>query len=344
MQTFLLVLLGITAAFLFTLKSLLLPLFYGVVFAGVLYPLYGRIKTGFRGKETVSVVVTIFIGVIVLVIVFSVLGAFIARDAAILVASARDKVDSLAPNVELLFQSLRNFLPDAFSDRLSDVNFREQIINVVQNLGQRIFDSIGGLAGSTVRILGLSLVTFYATFYFLKNGRVWLSHLSRIFPLPTAEEKFLGEKFIVMVRTSLKMVFVMGAVQGFLGGLIFGLLGLGTPFFWGLIFALLSLIPGLGHYIIWIPAALILILTGGMAKAIILIVYGLVVLALSDDLLRPYLVGRSVQIHPFLVFLATLGGLATFGFTGLILGPVLASLTLAVWELYEKRYSEASRY
>src|SRR3989344_2304890 len=223
LQTFLLVLLGITAVFLFTLKSLLLPLFYGVVFAGVLYPLYGRIKTGFRGKETVSVVVTIFIGVIVLVIVFSVLGAFIARDAAILVASARDKVDSLAPNVELLFQSLRNFLPDTLSDRLSDVNFREQIVSVIQNLGQRIFDSIGGLAGSTVRILGLSLVTFYATFYFLKNGRVWLSHLSRVFPLPTAEEKFLGEKFIVMVRTSLKMVFVMGAVQGFLGGLIFGL-------------------------------------------------------------------------------------------------------------------------
>ncbi len=336
---FVILLLLITGAFLYIIGGLLLPIFYGMVFAILLYPLYGRVLAGLRNKEGLAALISILLAIILLILVLYVIGSLLVRDAVLLIDTIGDKVDAVAPEAESLFDNAKNLLPDVVSERVSQINLREQIVSLTKNVAQVFLGFAQAFTGNLVAIFALSLVAFYATFYFLKNGKRWSARFIKVLPLPAGDAEYLSERFVTTVRTALRMIFIMGAVQGFLGGLIFAMLGITAPFFWGLIFALFSLIPGLGHYIVWLPTAIILFLIGSPIKAIILIVYGLLVMGFADDLLRPYLIGRSVNIHPFLILLATIGGIATFGFTGLILGPVVASLTVAVWSLYQNRYA-----
>ena len=335
---FFIILLAITGTFLYTISGLLLPLFYGLVFSVLLYPLYEKIKDKMGGRDGLSVFIAIFIAALVLASTVYVLGSFIVRDAAELVDIVALQTEALSPKAREIAEGLKNLLPGTVSERLNEINLQEQIVTLAKKSSSYLIGGLQTFTGNFLQVLALTLVAFYATFYFLKDGRNWMSHIFRIVPMAEEDERYLATRFLAMLRVSFRMIFIMGAVQGFLGGLIFYILGIAAPFFWGLIFALVSLIPGLGHYLIWIPAAVILFLIGSPIKAVILITYGLLVMALSDDFLRPYLIGKSVSIHPFLILLSTLGGIATFGFTGLILGPVLASLMIACFEIYERSY------
>ncbi len=129
---------------------------------------------------------------------------------------------------------------------------------------------------------------------------------------------------------------VVAAVQGALGGLIFLILGAPHPLFWGVVMAVLSLIPVVGSGVVWAPYAVFLIATGHLVKGIVLIVFGVVVIGLADNILRPILVGRETRMPDFLVLLSTIGGLAVFGVNGFMFGPLVAALFLAVWDIFEK--------
>ena len=336
--SFIAVLLVVTGFFIYVVGGLVWPIFFGMVFAVVLYPLYKKLARALGNREGLSALLTIFLTIIVLFLALYVLGSLLLRDAAVLIDTVGQKVDAVAPQGQQLAEGFKNLLPQAVSDKLDQINLREQVVGFAKGFASRFAGMAQSFTANLVRTIALSLVAFYATFYFLKNGKRWAEKVSHILPLPEGDVQYLADRFFAMTRTSMRMIFVMGAVQGFLGGLIFALLGITAPFFWGLIFALLSLIPGLGHQILWIPTAVILFILGSPVKAIVLIAYGLLVMGFSDDLLRPYLIGRAVKIHPFLILIGTIGGLASFGFAGLIVGPVAASLAAAVWELYERRY------
>jgi len=337
--TFLGVLIFITLVFLYSVRGLLMPIFFGVVFAIVLYPFYRRLSARMRNARALPAIIVILLAFIILAGIFYILGSFVIRDAVNLFDTVSGRVDEVAPKTNEVFQKGLNILPGDLSDKLGQIDFREQVVNAAKNTAQSVLGFLQSVTKNTLRILGLSLITLYATFYLLINGFKWSHHLARVIPLPQGDEEYLSHRFVAMVKASLKVVFIMGAIQGFLGGLIFYLLGISSPFFWGLIFAIVSLIPGLGHPLVWIPTAFILAVSDEPVKALILILYGAFVMGFSDDLLRPFLLGRQQNIHPFLILIATLGGIATFGFAGLVLGPVVASLLVAIWELYEKRYT-----
>ncbi|OGE86058.1 MAG: hypothetical protein A3J48_04040 [Candidatus Doudnabacteria bacterium RIFCSPHIGHO2_02_FULL_46_11] len=329
----------ISIIFLSIVGGLLVPIFYGLVFAIILSPFYRRLLEKLRNKKSPAALIVIFLAVLILVCLFYVFGSLLFKDSLLLIDNIAAKVDQVSPKTENIGASIKEILPSIISERIAEINLRDQIVGYAQGIAGGFVNFIQSLAGNLVKMIALALITFYSTFYFLKNGREWLSRAVKLAPLPEGDGWLLSSRFIVMVRTSLKMIFVMGAIQGVLGGLIFWILGITAPFFWGLIFALASLIPGLGHQIVWVPTAIILLILGSPVKAVILVLYGLFILGLSDDLLRPYLIGRSVAIHPFVILIATVGGIATLGFKGLIIGPVVASLLMAMLALYEKRYS-----
>jgi predicted PurR-regulated permease PerM len=130
-------------------------------------------------------------------------------------------------------------------------------------------------------------------------------------------------------------------VQGSLGGLLFWILGIDSPIFWGVIMTILSLLPAIGSALIWGPAAIILIATGSIVKGIILIAAGTLIIGLVDNVLRPILVGRDTKMPDFLILITTLGGLTLFGISGFVIGPIIAALFLAVWEMFIEEYGEA---
>ena len=143
----------------------------------------------------------------------------------------------------------------------------------------------------------------------------------------------LLNKFTGVIRATVKGNLVVAIVQGALGGLIFWFLGIEAALLWGAIMSVLSLLPA-GSGVIWVPVAIYFLATGAILKGIILLAFGVLVIGLIDNFLRPILVGKDTQMPDYLVLVSTLGGMALFGLNGFVIGPVIAALFITAWGLY----------
>jgi predicted PurR-regulated permease PerM len=213
----------------------------------------------------------------------------------------------------------------------------EQQINLpetVKTFTLWVSNSAGSLIkGSIFQLIGF-VITIYLLFFFLRDRQSAKQHLSYFLPLSTKQSqqifKHIGDTIHAIVYGTL----AIAAVQGCLGGLMFWWLGLPGPLLWGLMMGILAVIPVLGSSIIWLPAALFLALEGNWQQAIILLLWGMLVISTIDNLLRPILVGDRLKQHTLLVFMSLVGGLMLFGSSGLILGPVVLAITLfliSIW-------------
>lgn len=186
--------------------------------------------------------------------------------------------------------------------------------------------------GSVTQLMGL-LITFYMLFYFLRDRRVALSSLRSLSFLPPGQIDRFFARVVDTIHATVYGTLAMAALQGILGGLMFWILGLPSPLLWGIVMGLLAIIPVLGAFIIWIPAALWLASQGQWGKALILTAWGGIVVAGIDNLIYPILVGNRLKQHTALAFISLVGGLIIFGSSGLILGPLSVTITLLLLEI-----------
>ena len=179
-------------------------------------------------------------------------------------------------------------------------------------------------------------VTLLVLFYFLRDGQVIHEKLRSAIPLPAAETDLIVDRIAQMLRISLGGKIVVAAIQGMLGGLMFSWLGLPAPIFWGSLMAVLSIFPVLGAFVVWFPAAIMFVWQGDWRNALILTGWGLLIIHPVDNVLGPMLVGGALRIHTLLMFFSIVGGLAAFGASGVVLGPVTVAVAVALTELAER--------
>jgi predicted PurR-regulated permease PerM len=204
---------------------------------------------------------------------------------------------------------------------------------VAEQITPRLSRIAAGSAWAGVELL----VAFFALFYLLRDREKALSFLRVVLPLSRAETDRLFRRIADVVRASVLGTLLVAAVQGLLGGLMFWWLDLPAPLLWGVVMFLLSILPILGAAIVWVPAAIFLVMEGSWDKALILALWGSVVIALIDNLLYPLFVGNRLRLHTLLVFIAILGGLMLFGTAGLILGPIVLAVALAIIDIWRAR-------
>ena len=192
------------------------------------------------------------------------------------------------------------------------------------------------VTGSMFQAIDFCL-TFYLLFFFLRDRRAALQTLKSLSPLTGVEMDRIFSRVSDSIHATIYGTLAVSAIQGLLGGLMFWWLGLPAPLFWGVVMALLALVPVLGAFVVWLPAALFLTLEGNFGKALILILWGLIVVGTIDNLLRPILVGKRLKLHTILVFMSVVGGLIQFGPAGLILGPAVLAVTTALLEIWSGR-------
>jgi predicted PurR-regulated permease PerM len=197
-----------------------------------------------------------------------------------------------------------------------------------------------GIGQDVLRITALFFLMLYVLFFFLRDGRRLVATLIRVLPLGDVRERQLLAKFAEVSLATIKGTLVVGVVQGAIGAVLFWALGIPAPVFWGTLMTLFSVLPAVGPGLVWLPAAVILLGMGQIVKGIVLIAAGVVVIGLVDNVLRPLLVGRDTQMPDYLVLLATLGGLALFGVSGFVIGPVIAAFFLVVWEMFAQEHAE----
>lgn len=195
------------------------------------------------------------------------------------------------------------------------------------------------LLNSISHFLNLVL-TFYMLFYFLRDRRVIIHKLQALSSLTSTETRYVLRRFVDTIHATVFGKLVVAAVQGTLSGLMFWWLGLPLPILWGAVMGLLSIVPVLGAFVVWVPAAIYLALEGNWGKALILTAWGMGVVATIDNILYPMLVGDRLKLHAVPTFIGAIGGVLAFGAAGLILGPAIISVTLALIKILRKRFNE----
>ena len=241
---------------------------------------------------------------------------------------------------------------DAFDDLLA----RFPALQPLEPYRDKVIEKAGVLAGriGEFRVGSLATVTrgaaafffhlfimLYAMFFFLVDGKRILAALLEMVPMTEEQESRMVGKFLSVSRATIKGTLVIGVVQGTMAGAAFWAAGIGNAVFWGTIMTVLSIIPGVGTALIWIPAVFMLVLRGDMGPAIGVALWCVLVVGTADNFLRPRLVGKDTQMPDLLILLSTLGGLFLFGAVGIVLGPVIAALFLTIWDIFDTAMREA---
>jgi predicted PurR-regulated permease PerM len=196
---------------------------------------------------------------------------------------------------------------------------------------------------NTVWAITQILVALFALFYFFRDRDPILRYLRSLMPLSSTETSELFERIRAMTHATIYGTVVVAAIQGALGGLMFWVLGIPGALLWGVVMAVLAVIPVLGAFVVWVPAAIVLAAQGSWGKALILTLFGTAVIGLIDNLLYPMLVGKEMRLHTLPVFLAIVGGIILFGAAGVVLGPVILASTVAILEIVKRHTVPADK-
>jgi predicted PurR-regulated permease PerM len=176
----------------------------------------------------------------------------------------------------------------------------------------------------------------YLLFFLLRDGDALSARIEGAVPLRPEHKRDVFDTFAVVIRATVKGTLVVAVVQGVLGGLIFWILGLPSAVLWGVVMALLSLLPAVGSVLVWLPVAVYFLLTGSTWQGVVLIAYGALVIGSVDNILRPIVVGKDTRMPDYVVLVSTLGGLAIFGPNGFVIGPVIAAMFIAAWDSFAR--------
>lgn len=341
-RSFLLTLVFVSIAFAWVLIPFWGAIFWASVVAVIFYPLQQKLKTLFGDKPNRAALVTLFVALIIVVIpVLGISYSFVQEG-----VSFYQRVDSGKINPGKIFDQIQSAFPvindllAQFDIKASDV--REKISSIAMSGSKLLAEKALTIGQNTFSFFMSLALMIYLTFFLLRDGSQLINLMVQALPLGDEREHKLFRKFAEVTRATIKGNLVVAIVQGALGGIIFALLGIPGALLWGVVMAFLSLIPAVGAALVWLPVAIYLYATGSWISATILIAYGTVVIGLADNVLRPVLVGRDTKLPDYVVLFSTLGGLALFGITGFVLGPLVAALFMVFWDIFMTEFNTAS--
>nr|WP_240955935.1 AI-2E family transporter [Wenzhouxiangella sp. XN79A] len=338
---FLVLLAGVTALFLFLLQPFFAPILWACIIAVLFHPLQVRLERAWGDRPNL-IALTVLLACIVLVVVpvLLLLASFAQQGIALYrqIDTGEIQPGQYIDQVRNAFPAVQALL-ERFSIDMSSV--RENVANAAVATSRFVAQNALAVGQGTFGFflkLGLML---YVAFFLLRDGRRLIEQLVHALPLGDERERMLFQKFAEVTRATVKGNLVVAMVQGALGGLIFWILGIPAALLWGVVMTVLSLIPAIGAGIIWLPAAIYLYAIGDWVSATVLILYGVLIIGLADNILRPILVGRDTKLPDWLVLLSTLGGLTMFGLNGFVVGPLIAVLFIAFWQIFGREFNES---
>ncbi len=312
------------------------PIFWAAVLGILFRPVETRLAARLQGRATLAAVLTL----ILIFCTVLVPAIFLASAVAVEAAGVYERIESGELDYGAAVRWFQGLLPQVseWTARFGvDLNELRQKLSAAANTGTQFIASLALSAGqNAATFVVMFFLMLYLLFFVLRDGGQILQRLHHAIPLPDEQERRLFDKFSEVARATVKGTLLVGLVQGFLGGIIFLILGIQGAVFWGLVMVILSVIPAVGTGLVWGPAAIFLVIDGNWIKGLILVSYGVLVIGLVDNLLRPILVGRDTKMPDYLILLSTLGGLSLVGITGFVLGPVIAALFLAAWRMYSE--------
>lgn len=335
-RVLLLLLVAVTVA----LGGILFPFYaaimWGSIIALLFAPMYRWLLTRLKQRPTPAALLTLLIVMVIVILPLAVVLAALAREAALMY----QRLQSGALNPALYFQGVFDALPgwirtllDHFG--LSNFDILQRRVTVLLSQGTQFIAAQSlSIGQNTFEFVASVFITLYLAFFLIRDGASVVLGVRRAIPLaPTVKQELL-DKFSTVIRATVKGNLLVAAIQGALGGIAFWFLGVTGALLWAVLMAFLSLLPAIGAGLVWLPVAIYFLITGALWQCAALVTYGVLVIGLVDNLLRPILVGKDAHLPDYIVMITTVGGMSVFGINGFVLGPAIAAMFIAVWHIY----------
>jgi predicted PurR-regulated permease PerM len=304
------------------------PLIIAAIFAFLFHPLYEKINAVVKNRRSIAAAITTLIAFIIIMIPISFLVTQIVIESTQIYKYIVDGgSDTLVNGLNNSVNQLRNVLPIPENFNLDFKQYAKQVLEV-------LIQNFGSIFSSFTKIILNSFVFILAFYFFCKDGIKLKDYFVEVSPLQDKDDDKIVSRLKRAVTATVKGSLMIGTLQGIMTGIGLAIFGVPNAVFWGSLAAIGALVPGVGTTIVLLPSIIFLFATGNSFGGIGLIIWGVVAVGLIDNILSPKIVGKGMSLHPLLVFLSVLGGLAFYGPLGFLLGPLTASVTLALIEIY----------
>lgn len=335
-QTFLLLLAGVTLAFAWVLAPFYGSVLWAIVVAVIFAPVQRRLETSMRGRPGLAAAVTVLIIIAMVILPLAVVAASLVQEASGLVAKMQSGEYDFGSYAQKIFDVLPGWVTGLL-ERFNLTNFpaiRESLTSTLLKGGQALAPRALSLGMNTFDfMIGLAIM-LYLLFFLLRDGTALAGRIKDAVPLHGDQKAAFFTRFADVVRATVKGGILVAIAQGTLGGIAFWFLGIHAALLWAVLMAFLSLLPAIGAGLVWVPVAIYFLATGEIWQGIGLILYGILVIGLVDNLLRPFLVGKDSKLPDYVVLISTLGGIKAFGLNGFVIGPLIAAMFMVSWEIF----------
>jgi predicted PurR-regulated permease PerM len=315
--------------------------FYGAVLwalvAAILFwPIHHRISRRIGNRRNSAALLTVLLIIALVIVPLVSIGTLLIEEA----LGTYNRLQSQQINIGKVFSDVRDGLPASMQGLLErygwgDMRSIERKLAAVLSSGLRLAATQALTIGQGAFAFAIELgVMLYLAFFFLRDGPELNRKIGKRVPLAPEKRKAIFEKFTTVIRATIKGSIVVAVIQGLIGGVVFAILGIQAALLWGVVMGFLSLLPAIGTGIVWVPVAIYLFATGSIMEGAILVGCGVLIIGMVDNVLRPILVGKDTRMPDFVVLVTTLGGISVFGINGFILGPVIAALFIAAWDIF----------
>lgn len=308
------------------------PIFWAAIIAIIFYPWYTTLYHHLKSAH-VSALCTIILVLLLIFLPLTLVGVLIYEQSLQLYSAIVSGQFNF--NIAYITELLSH---TAIAPYINAGDFSQNANDLARTVSLFLFNNLRDFTQDVAVFVFKFFIMVYALFYFFKDGPHMLQRLMHLSPLGDNYELMLYERFTSTARATVKGSFIIGGIQGIIGGLLFLITGVQGAFIWGVILALFATIPGIGAFAVWLPIGLFLIATGSIWQGVTVLIVGAFVISLIDNILRPPLVGKDTQMHPLLILFSTLGGIAIFGISGLVIGPIIVALFLSVISIFDYFY------
>jgi len=341
-RTFISLLIIVSIAFAWILLPYYGAVFWGAILAIIFAPMQRWFLRRYNNRKNLAALSSLGVCLLIVILPVTAISISLVQEGSALY----QRINSGQLNFGEYFQHMWQALPNGIKsvlhrfDITDPESIRERLTQSVAQ-GSQALASRALLVGQGTFQLVISFgIMLYLLFFLLRDGQYLVGLIRKAIPLSEIHKRSLLRKFTAVIRATVKGNIIVAVVQGALGGFILGVLGVEAAVLWGVIMAFLSLLPAVGAGLIWGPVAVYFLLTGSIWQGVVLILFGVIVIGLVDNILRPILVGKDTKLPDYVVLISTLGGMALFGLNGFVIGPLVAALFMSVWDLFMHREEE----
>lgn len=326
------------------IEPFVLPLFWAGVLALLLYPLYEYLTKAIGNRAGISSAIMTVLTVLVIMLPLGIIITTLVVEMLDVYQGTKDQIE--VAKITSIVGRLKELIPITFLQKLEkrfgigNIRPEEAVLNVIGIVSGYLFNQVQRVAKNVSMLIFNFTIMVFALFFFFRDGKRLYEELKYLIPMTNEQKNRIFARFYDMIYAVILGIIATSALQGLIAGLIFQVLGIAFPVLAGVLTFIFSLVPMLGAIAVWLPVGVYLLFTGDVFKGVALLILGGIFISSVDNILRTIVIGERAKLNTLFLFLSIVGGIGAFGFSGIILGPILLAVFVSFIEIYKVEYRE----